>query len=56
MPALPSRSIAEKLEAIRLAAQHEFPTEDIETMLSEIESGYLPDESIPAPTTDPCKD
>ncbi len=29
-----------KVEAIRSAAQHEFPTGDIEEMLSEIERGY----------------
>jgi hypothetical protein len=30
-----------KLEAIRIAARHEAPTADIETMLAEIERGYL---------------
>ena len=29
-----------KLEAVRVAAQHQFPTGDIHTMLAEIESGY----------------
>ena len=37
----PTDSMAKKLAAIRAAAQHEFPTGDIETMLAEIESGYL---------------
>jgi len=36
----PTRSVAEKLEAIRLAVQYEFPTADIDTMLAEIEKGY----------------
>ena len=35
-----SRDFAAKLEAIRRAAKHEFPTADIETMLAEIERGY----------------
>lgn len=30
-----------KIEAIRAAAKHEFPSGDIATMLDEIESGYL---------------
>jgi hypothetical protein len=29
-----------KLEAIRLAAGHSFPTADVEQMLAEIEQGY----------------
>ena len=33
--------IRKKLEAIRAAAQHNFPAGDIESMLAEIESGYL---------------
>ncbi len=33
--------VKKKLEAIRAAALHEFPTGDIEQMLAEIESGYL---------------
>jgi len=37
----PSDDVAEKLENIRAAAKHEFPTSDIETMLAEIEKGYL---------------
>jgi hypothetical protein len=37
----PSRSVEKKLAAIRAAAQHNFPAADIETMLEEIERGYL---------------
>lgn len=33
--------IQRKLDAIRAAAKHEFPTGSIETMLPEIEQGYL---------------
>ena len=29
-----------KIDAVRAAARHEFPTGDIDTMLKEIESGY----------------
>jgi hypothetical protein len=36
----PTRTVAEKLEAIRLATQYEFPTADIDIMLAEIEKGY----------------
>jgi hypothetical protein len=36
----PSRSLAKKLEAVRVAARLEFPTTDIDAMLTEIESGY----------------
>lgn len=32
---------ARKLAAIRAASKHSFPTADIETMLEEIERGYL---------------
>ena len=48
-------TVAEKLEAIRLAAQHESPTAEIDAMLSEIESGYRTDEFDPAIMIDPCK-
>jgi len=51
-----SHTIAEKLEVIRLAAQYEFPTADMNTILSEIESGYCTDESNPASMNDNCKD
>jgi len=33
--------VEKKLAAIRVATQYEFPTADIETMLAEIEQGYL---------------
>jgi hypothetical protein len=36
----PGESIARKLEAIRAAVKHSFPTADIEQMNAEIESGY----------------
>lgn len=32
--------VEKKLQAVREAARHDFPTADIETMLSEIERGY----------------
>ncbi|MGH8905022.1 MAG: hypothetical protein ACRD0K_00510 [Egibacteraceae bacterium] len=34
---------ARKLEVIRTASRHAFPTGDIETLLAEIEHGYLDD-------------
>jgi hypothetical protein len=37
----PIGNVERKLEAIRAAARYESPTSDIETMLAEIESGYL---------------
>lgn len=37
----PGGTVAQKLQAIRAAARYEFPSGDIETMLAEIESGYL---------------
>jgi hypothetical protein len=36
----PSGSVAKKLEAVRVAALLEFPTAEIDDMLTEIESGY----------------
>lgn len=36
----PMRETTRKLDAVRLAARHEFPTADIEEMLAEIERGY----------------
>jgi hypothetical protein len=36
----PATDISKKLEVIRAAAKHNFPTADIDTMLAEIESGY----------------
>jgi len=35
--------VEKKLAAIRVAIQYESPTADIETMLAEIEQGYLSD-------------
>lgn len=32
--------VTKKLEAIRLAVQHEYPVSDIDDMLSEIDQGY----------------
>lgn len=37
----PEREVHEKLEAIRHAAEHDFPSGDIDQMLAEIERGYL---------------
>ena len=34
------RDTSQKLEAVRIAATHAFPTGDIDQMLAEIESGY----------------
>lgn len=36
----PTGDVARKINAIRAAAKHEFPTGDIDQMLAEIESGY----------------
>jgi hypothetical protein len=36
----PATDIGKKLEAIRAAARHDFPSGDIDAMLAEIESGY----------------
>ena len=36
----PLGSMSKKLEAVRLAAKHEFPVSDIDQMLAEIEQGY----------------
>ena len=36
----PSGNVAQKLEAIRAATRHSFPTADIDVMLAEIETGY----------------
>jgi Ribbon-helix-helix protein, copG family len=41
----PATAAHRKIESIRWAAQHAFPTGDIEQMLSEIERGYLSQES-----------
>lgn len=37
----PGRDAGRKLQAVRVAARHSFPTADIDQMLAEIESGYL---------------
>lgn len=39
----PSGDTGKKLEAIRAAARHDFPSGDISSMLEEIESGYAGD-------------
>jgi hypothetical protein len=36
----PAGSGSKKLDSVRRAAQHEFPTADIDQMLEEIETGY----------------
>jgi hypothetical protein len=36
----PSGNYGKKLDAIRAAARHEYPTADIDRMLAEIERGY----------------
>jgi hypothetical protein len=36
----PVRDTKRKLDTVRLAARHEFPSADIQTMLAEIERGY----------------
>jgi len=36
----PSGTVSQKLEAIRAAARHSYPTADIDNMLAEIEAGY----------------
>jgi hypothetical protein len=37
----PGRDAGRKLQAIRAASRHSFPTADIDQMLAEIERGYL---------------
>ena len=37
----PDSEVERKLKVIREAVQHESPTGDIETMLAEIEEGYI---------------
>lgn len=41
-----SGDVGKKLEAIRAAARHEFPTGDIDQMLAEIEKGYVGDADL----------
>ena len=42
----PVGDVEKKLAAVRAAAKYEFPAGDIETMLKEIEQGYLSDPSF----------
>ena len=52
-----TRSVAGKLEAIRIAARCEFPTAGIDSMLAEIEAGYGTAELYPEPSKiEPCRD
>lgn len=37
----PTADAARKLEAVRAAAEHDFPTADIDQMLREVEQGYV---------------
>lgn len=37
----PAGDVDERLEVVRAAARHRFPTADIDVMLGEIERGYL---------------
>lgn len=37
----PSGDVKKKLEVVRLAARHAFPTADVDQMLAEIERGYI---------------
>jgi hypothetical protein len=37
----PLGDVCQKLEAIRAAARYSYPTADIDTMLAEIEAGYM---------------
>lgn len=39
--AQPQGDVKKKLEVVRAAVRHEFPTADIDRMLDEIERGYL---------------
>ena len=39
----PGADVDTKLECVRSAARHQFPTADIDQMLSEIEKGYVSD-------------
>jgi hypothetical protein len=41
----PLGDVGKKLEIVRAATKHEYPTGDIDTMLAEIEKGYLADRS-----------
>jgi hypothetical protein len=37
----PEGTMGRKLQALRIASQHQFPVGDIDQMLGEIEAGYL---------------
>ena len=37
----PQGDVEKKLQVVRAAAKHDFPTADIDTLLAEIEQGYL---------------
>ncbi len=37
----PQGDVEKKLQVVRAAARHDFPTADIDTLLAEIEQGYL---------------
>jgi hypothetical protein len=39
----PTGSMEKKLETVRRAVRHEYPVEDIDRMLAEIETGYRAD-------------
>ena len=41
-----SGDVEKKLAAVRTAVRYEFPSPDIQTMLAEIERGYLTDSSL----------
>jgi hypothetical protein len=52
-----TRSVAEKLDAMRIAARCESPTAGIESVLAEIETGYRTAAPCPEPSKiEPCKD
>jgi len=42
----PVESVGRKLEAVRNAARHDYPSADIDTMLAEIESGYVSNQNL----------
>ncbi|HUF68849.1 MAG TPA: hypothetical protein VMM79_09430 [Longimicrobiales bacterium] len=42
----PAVDTLKKLETVRATARHEYPTAEIETMLAEIERGYVVGEAV----------
>lgn len=42
----PGIEAGKKLDAVRAAARHSFPTGDIDQMIAEIERGYLSDKPL----------